>query len=93
MGGVTYIAMTLAGFAGYTAFIIGSVITFVACIAAIATVSSARLAFIIQPIISHFVTTITIMNAQHLDDIKQRAADDMADADGFADALDTGAAI
>ncbi|MEM6304853.1 MAG: DUF898 family protein [Pseudomonadota bacterium] len=51
------------------------------------------LILITQPLIGHFVTVITLQNADHLDEIQQRSADKGADAEGFADALDIGGAI
>ena len=51
------------------------------------------LIFITQPMIAHYAAETQIHNAEHLDDITQRAADEMIEAEGFADALDVGAAI
>ena len=51
------------------------------------------LVMITQKIIEHMVNSVTVHNADHLDTIRQRAADKGADAEGFADALDIGAAI
>jgi hypothetical protein len=51
------------------------------------------LVWITQPIIEHVVESITVMNAGHLDTIRQRSADAGADAEGFADALDIGGAL
>jgi hypothetical protein len=51
------------------------------------------LVLITQPIIRHVVESLTVTNADHLDTIRQRAADAGADAEGFADALDIGAAL
>lgn len=51
------------------------------------------LVMITQPIIDHAVTNITVINSDHLDSIRQRAADKGADAEGFADALDVGGAL
>lgn len=51
------------------------------------------LVMITQPIIEHAVTNISVMNADHLDSIRQRTADAGADAEGFADALDVGGAL
>lgn len=48
---------------------------------------------ILQPVIEHYVTSTSAHNADHLDTIRQRAADAGADAEGFADALDVGGAI
>ena len=54
---------------------------------AIATVS------ITQQLIRNFAGTITIHNPDALNAITQRAGDDFVEADGFADALDVGAAF
>ena len=51
------------------------------------------LVMITQPILEHAVNKIAVFNADHLDTIRQRAADKGADAEGFADALDVGGAI
>ena len=56
-------------------------------------VGGLSLVLITQPIIHHFVESITVTEADHLDTIRQRAADAGADAEGFADALDIGAAL
>lgn len=49
--------------------------------------------FILQPLIAHFAGTLTVLNPEALATIRQRAYDPGADAEGFADALDVGAAI
>jgi uncharacterized membrane protein YjgN (DUF898 family) len=49
--------------------------------------------FISQPILQHYVEETRIINPSALDDIEQRSRDDMVEAEGFADALDVGAAI
>jgi hypothetical protein len=56
-------------------------------------IGGVSLVLITQPIIRHVVESITVTNADHLDTIRQRAADAGADAEGFADALDIGAAL
>ena len=48
---------------------------------------------ITQPIIAHVVGNAELFGAEHLDAIQQRAADEGADAEGFADALDIGGGI
>jgi uncharacterized membrane protein YjgN (DUF898 family) len=50
-------------------------------------------AVISQPILRHYVETITITGVDALDGIVQRAPDRGADAEGFADALDVGGAF
>lgn len=48
----------------------------------------------IQPILSHYATTIAIADPHgEIDQVAQRAHDDSVEAEGFADALDVGAAI
>lgn len=49
--------------------------------------------FITQPLLAHYMTTLAIENAAELDHVAQREEDDMVEAEGFADALDVGAAI
>jgi len=49
--------------------------------------------FITQPILRHYVEETTVLNASQLDTIRQRAGDEVVDAEGFADALDVGAAF
>ncbi|MCB2137009.1 MAG: DUF898 family protein [Rhodobacteraceae bacterium] len=55
--------------------------------------SALALVFISQPILAHFTDTTTVLNLSALDAVGQRAADKGADAEGFADALDVGAAF
>ena len=62
-------------------------------VVAIMITGGLNLVMIIQPIIEHVVNHVTVDGAEHLDVIQQRAADDGADAEGFADALDVGGAI
>ena len=49
--------------------------------------------FVSQPILEHYVQETVITNPEALDDVTQRARDEMVEAEGFADALDVGAAI
>ena len=49
--------------------------------------------FIRQPILRHYVEESTVVNASQLDTIRQRVGDEVVDAEGFADALDVGAAF
>lgn len=51
------------------------------------------LIFILQPIYAHVISHTWVENPIRLTSVRQRAADDMADADGFADALDVGGAF
>ena len=64
-----------------------------AVMATIALSSALSKALIVQPIIRHFVDNTALMNPQNLAYVRQREGDDIVDADGFADALDVGAAI
>ena len=73
------VAVALAAVLGYIAFLV--------LIGALLTV------FISAPILGHYVDTLRVENAQLLEKINQRAGDRMADADGFADALDIGGAF
>ncbi|MGB0797737.1 MAG: DUF898 family protein, partial [Planktomarina sp.] len=59
----------------------------------LAVISATALTFISAPVLGHFVSTLKIKGADHLDTVKQRMGDDIADADGFADALDIGGAF
>ncbi len=49
--------------------------------------------FVSQPVLEHYVQETKILNSEALDDIQQRSRDEMVEAEGFADALDVGAAI
>ncbi len=49
--------------------------------------------FVSQPVLEHYVQETQILNPEALDDIQQRSRDEMVEAEGFADALDVGAAI
>ncbi|MGB7241472.1 MAG: DUF898 family protein [Sulfitobacter sp.] len=51
------------------------------------------LVFVVQPILKHVISNVTVFHADNLQAIQQRAADEGADAEGFADALDVGGAI
>ena len=73
------VAVALAAVLGYIAFLV--------LIGALLTV------FISAPILGNYVDTLRVENAQLLEQINQRAGDRMADADGFADALDIGGAF
>ena len=69
------------------------ILMFVLYLGLIAVIGAIVMAFTTQPNFAHFVTQTEIQNIDHLGSIQQRDADDMADADGFADALDIGGAI
>jgi len=49
--------------------------------------------FVTMPLMRHYAQTIRIHNFHRLSEVRQRARDEMAEAEGFADALDIGAAI
>lgn len=51
------------------------------------------LIFVSQPVLEHYARATVILNPAALEDISQRARDEMVEAEGFADALDVGAAI
>lgn len=51
------------------------------------------LVFISQPILGHFIGSVTVTGAGALEAVRQRGADGGADAEGFADALDIGGAF
>jgi uncharacterized membrane protein YjgN (DUF898 family) len=51
------------------------------------------LVFISQPILGHFVGSVTVTGAQAIDAVRQRVSDRGADAEGLADALDMGGAF
>tara|TARA_R110002124_G_scaffold15235_9_gene66842 strand:+ start:1229 stop:2491 length:1263 start_codon:yes stop_codon:yes gene_type:complete len=46
-----------------------------------------------QPILRNYASSVVIHNASALNEIRQRAGDDFVEAEGFADALDVGAAF
>jgi uncharacterized membrane protein YjgN (DUF898 family) len=52
-----------------------------------------NLVMIVQPVVEHVISNVTVHNAEHLATIQQRSADLGADAEGFADALDVGGAL
>lgn len=51
------------------------------------------LVFISQPILGHFVESVTVTGAEALDAVRQRVSERGADAEGLADALDMGGAF
>ena len=51
------------------------------------------LVWVTQPVLREYVSTLHIQNPEALDEIIQREGDDFVEAEGFADALDVGAAI
>ncbi|MEL6886319.1 MAG: DUF898 family protein [Pseudomonadota bacterium] len=73
--------------------IVGGIVVAVLYILAFLAAGGLSLVMITQPMIEHAVNNVRVDNADHLDTIRQRAADDGADAEGFADALDVGGAL
>ncbi|MBM7069784.1 DUF898 family protein [Actibacterium sp. 188UL27-1] len=69
---------------------LGGLIFFLGYILAIIVAGALILVMVNQPIIAHYVTSTTILNASRLDTVRQRGDDEMVDAEGFADALDVG---
>lgn len=51
------------------------------------------LVFVSQPILGHFVGSVTVTGAEALEVVRQRVSDRGADAEGLADALDMGGAF
>lgn len=49
--------------------------------------------FIRYPLMRHYASVLTIQNIQALDAVSQRPRDEFGEAEGFAEALDVGAAI
>jgi len=78
---------------GASTGIFSAVIAIVLYLGLFLAIGGVTLVLITQKIIEHVVQSITVHKADHLDTIRQRAADKGADAEGFADALDIGAAI
>ncbi|MCI2399695.1 DUF898 domain-containing protein [Aliiroseovarius subalbicans] len=50
-------------------------------------------AFVKVPMVEHFAIETALVDAQNLSDVHQRDRDEFAEAEGFADALDVGAAL
>ena len=59
----------------------------------IVLVGAAVTVLISAPILGHYVDTLWVENAERLEQIRQRTGEHIADADGFADALDIGGAF
>ncbi|MCR8824916.1 YjgN family protein [Pseudosulfitobacter koreensis] len=73
--------------------ILGGILVAVLYVALILALGGLSLVMITQRIIGHVVSSVVVGNAPHLEQVRQRAADPGADAEGFADALDIGGAI
>lgn len=65
----------------------------VAYLLLLAVFGALALVFISQPILAHFVGSVTVTGVQALDAVRQRVADGGADAEGLSDALDIGGAF
>ncbi len=50
-------------------------------------------AFVTFPLLRHYAVTLSVLNPDALHSVSQRARDEFAEAEGFAEALDLGAAI
>ncbi len=55
--------------------------------------SALRHAFVTMPLWRHFAETLTVLDPDQLRQVAQRQRDDFEEAEGFAEALDVGAAI
>lgn len=55
--------------------------------------SALRHAFVTMPLWRHFTQTLTLLDPDQLRHVQQRRRDDFDEAEGFAEALDVGAAI
>lgn len=52
-----------------------------------------RNVFVTMPLARHYAETLTLTGTENLDQIQQRGRDEFVEAEGFADALDVGAAL
>ena len=82
---------TGGGFTGSVLFgalaVVFGYLAFIVLLGAVVTV------LISAPTLGHYVDTSSVENAKPLEQIRQRTGDHIADADGFADALDIGGAF
>ncbi|WP_425101679.1 YjgN family protein [Tropicibacter sp. S64] len=90
LGGVVFGAAMAGGGEPGIAVIVVSVLGYLGLLV---LVQALVLVWVVQPILAHYIGTVTVLNPEALDDIHQRAAETGIDADGFADALDIGGAI
>ena len=81
--------VAVASFAGVGMFGVVALVYF----AFIVLIGAALTVLISAPILGHYVDTLSIENAEPLEQIRQRTGEHIADADGFADALDIGGAF
>lgn len=70
-----------------------AVLGFLAYLLVLTVFGALTLVFINQPILGHFVDSVTVTGADALDAVRQRVSDRGADAEGLADALDMGGAF
>lgn len=76
-----------------TGFYIGIGVFVIGYLAMLLSYGVFSMIFVSQPVLEHYVEETQILNPEALDDIQQRSRDEMVEAEGFADALDVGAAI
>lgn len=93
LGAAWFVVMTPAAMMGEGAVFVAGLVAAVLYVLALAMSGSLALVWVIQPVIGHVVGTVTVHNSDALGEIRQRAHDSGADAEGFADALDVGGAI
>jgi uncharacterized membrane protein YjgN (DUF898 family) len=93
------VAMQGPGTPGFDAAMSGAPVSLLVGVAALAYLSVflmwqvLRQVFITLPVWEHYAETLTITGAPTLAAVSQRARDEHAEAEGFAEALDLGAAI
>jgi hypothetical protein len=85
--------LPLLGDPGPAGVAVLAVILALGYILALVVTQALSMILITQPILAHYIETITVTNPEALDRITQRAAERGTDAEGFADALDVGGAI
>ena len=92
---VGFSVLSLGAFVAVASFAGAGVFGVVALgyIAFIVLVGAAVTVLISAPILGHYVDTLWVENAERLEQIRQRTGEHIADADGFADALDIGGAF
>lgn len=80
-------------FSGSGSLVLPILLGVVGYVLIVVLIQALSLAMIVQPILAHYIDTLTVVNPDGLNEIHQRAADSNLDADGFADALDVGGAF
>ena len=73
--------------------LLGALVVVLGYFTSIVLIGALVTVLISAPILGHYVDTLRVKNSGQLEQIRQRAGDLMADADGFADALDVGGAF